>query len=104
MWHAQAQEKQSGEVNVNQNAFTHTSNVLLNKLQDQPIKLVDGCRLGYAEYGAPDSTPVLFFHGSRHIHTDMANIAARRNVRLITVDHPGYKNDCNPGPLEFRTE
>jgi len=35
----------------------------------------------------------LFFHGSpgsRHIHADMADIAARRKIRLIAVDRPGY--------------
>lgn len=59
----------------------------------QSILLPDGRRLGYAEYGAPDGRPVLFFHGapgSRHIHADMANIATRRGIRLIAVERPGY--------------
>lgn len=61
--------------------------------EDQSILLPDRRRLGYAEYGAPDGSPVLFFHGapgSRHIHADMANIATRRGIRLIAVERPGY--------------
>ena len=75
-------------------------NALAPKGEAQPqdpghrhVVLPDGRRLGYAEYGAPNGTPVLFFHGapgSRHIHADMADIAARRNVRLIAVERPGY--------------
>jgi pimeloyl-ACP methyl ester carboxylesterase len=78
---------------VNQNALARTGNTALNNLRDQQITLPDGRKLGYAEYGAPDGTPVLFFHGSpgsRHMHADMADVAARRNVRLITTDRPGY--------------
>lgn len=78
---------------MNQNAIARTGNAPSNKLQDQSISLADGRKLGYAEYGTPDGTPVLFFHGSpgsSHIHADMADIAARRNVRLIAVDRPGF--------------
>jgi pimeloyl-ACP methyl ester carboxylesterase len=68
---------------------------------DASIVLPDGRQLGYAEYGAPDGTPVLFFHGapgSRHIHADMAAIAVRRNIRLIAVERPGYGlSDAKPG-------
>lgn len=61
--------------------------------QDRFIKLPDGRQLGYAEYGVPTGSPVLFFHGapgSRHIHADMADIAARRGIRLVAVERPGY--------------
>lgn len=57
------------------------------------VHLPDGRRLGYAEYGLAGGVPVLFFHaapGSSHIHTDMAEIAAQRGVRLIAVERPGY--------------
>lgn len=57
------------------------------------ILLPDGRRLGYAEYGVPDGRPVLFFHGmpgSAYIDEDMANVAMRRDVRLIAVERPGY--------------
>ena len=68
---------------------------------DQFILLPDGRRLGYAEYGAPNGSPVLFFHsapGSRHIHADMASMAAQRGIRLIAVERPGYGlSDPQPG-------
>jgi pimeloyl-ACP methyl ester carboxylesterase len=60
---------------------------------DRSILLPDGRRLGYAEYGLPDGSPVLFFHGapgSWHIHADMADIATRRGIRLIAPERPGY--------------
>lgn len=62
-------------------------------LIDQAILLPDGRRLGYAEYGVTNGSPVLFFHGapgSSHIHQDLAKIAAQNNIRLIAVDRPGY--------------
>lgn len=61
--------------------------------EEHSILLPDGRRLGYAEYGAPDGRPVLFFHGapgSRHIHADMAEAVTRRGIRLIAVERPGY--------------
>jgi pimeloyl-ACP methyl ester carboxylesterase len=61
--------------------------------KEQSIPLPDGRRLGYAEYGAPEGRPVLFFHGapgSRHIHAGMARMAAQRGIRLIAAERPGY--------------
>lgn len=57
------------------------------------IVLPDGRKLGFAEYGAPNGTPVLFFHGapgSSYLPADMAEIAKQCCVRLIAVDRPGY--------------
>ncbi len=69
--------------------------------EDRFIFLADGRRLGYAEYGVPHGHPALFFHGapgSRHIHADMADIAARRGIRLIALERPGYGlSDAQPG-------
>lgn len=65
----------------------------LHKTQDRFITLPDRRKLGYAEYGVPTGRPVMFFHGSpgsSYIHVDMAGIAARRGIRLIAVDRPGY--------------
>lgn len=57
--------------------------------------------MGYAEYGAPDCSLVLFFHGapgSRHVHANMKNIAAQRSIRLIAAERPGYGlSDPQPG-------
>lgn len=65
----------------------------LHKTQDRFITLPDGRKLGYAEYGVPTGSPMLFFHGSpgsSYIHADMTDIVARRGIRLIAVDRPGY--------------
>lgn len=61
---------------------------------DHTLRLPDGRRLSYAEYGTPAGMPVLFFHGApgsrRSIFADMAEAAVRRGVRLIAPDRPGY--------------
>ena len=67
---------------------------------DNVIRLKDGRLLGYAEYGAPGGTPVIFFHGmpgSRLEGTLGHDAAARANVRLILPDRPGY------GLSDFKT-
>lgn len=73
----------------------------LKSAREDDFFLPDGRRLRYAEYGAPDGSPVLFFHGapgSCHIHADMAGIAAQRGVRLIAAERPGYGlSDPQPG-------
>jgi pimeloyl-ACP methyl ester carboxylesterase len=73
----------------------------LLEAQDRSFTLADGRQLGYAEYGVPSGSPVLFFHGapgSRHIHVDMVEIAARLGIRLIAVERPGYGlSDPQPG-------
>ena len=35
----------------------------MEKRTNQQISLHDGRTLGYAEYGAPEGTPVFYFHG-----------------------------------------
>lgn len=60
---------------------------------DSTVTLAEGRKLGFAEYGAQNGKPVLYFHGapgSSHIHADMAEMATQRNVRLVAVDRPGY--------------
>jgi len=61
---------------------------------DNALRLPDGRRLGYAEYGITAGLPVLFFHGApgsrRSIFGDMAESAARHGMRLIVPDRPGY--------------
>ncbi len=58
------------------------------------ITLADGRQLGYAEYGLPTGTPVLFCHGAPgsrlSIFADMSQAAAERNIRLISPDRSGY--------------
>ncbi len=67
--------------------------------RDGTVKLADGRRLGFAEYGAEGGDAVLWFHGTpgaRHqIAPDVNAIAGERNVRVITVERPGV-GDSTP--------
>jgi pimeloyl-ACP methyl ester carboxylesterase len=56
------------------------------------VRLADGRRLGYAEYGAPAGRPVLYFPGtpsSRLMHPPEAPSLAQ-SARVIVVERPGY--------------
>jgi len=65
------------------------------------ILLKDGRKLGFAEYGASQGSPLLHFHGwpgSRLEARLVAEPAARAGVRLIGVDRPGMGlSDFKPG-------
>jgi len=69
--------------------------------RDRLIRLADGRRLGYAEYGDPRGRPILFFHGlgtSRVICPPDDELARDLSVRLISVDRPGIGlSDARPG-------
>jgi pimeloyl-ACP methyl ester carboxylesterase len=61
---------------------------------NQQIKLRDGRRLGYAEYGHPDGSPIFFCHGfpgSRRdwLIFDSEDVAVDLKARIIAVDRPG---------------
>jgi pimeloyl-ACP methyl ester carboxylesterase len=54
--------------------------------------LPDGRQLGFAQFGAPDGKPLMFFHGlgaSRLTRHPDDSITASLDVRLITIDRPG---------------
>ncbi len=56
------------------------------------IRLNDGRKLGYAEYGDPHGKPILYFHGGISCRLDIAFAAeefARRGLRIIAPDRPG---------------
>jgi pimeloyl-ACP methyl ester carboxylesterase len=58
----------------------------------QAIRLRDGRRLGYAEWGDPGGRPLLYFHGwpGSRVEGRLGDEAARaRGVRLIALDRPG---------------
>jgi pimeloyl-ACP methyl ester carboxylesterase len=70
---------------------------------DLTIKLPDGRRLGYAEYGDPTGRPVLHFHGTPDSRlegtlAEVAQAASSLGVRLILPDRPGIGlSDFKPG-------
>jgi len=65
------------------------------------IMLPDGRALGYAQYGDPSGKPLIFFHGSpssRYLRHPDDKRTSSLNVRLITVERPGYGlSDQQPG-------
>ena len=65
------------------------------------LRLSDGRRLGYADYGDRQGTPLLFFHGtpgSRRVARWADLVARRRGIRLIAPDRPGFGlSDFQPG-------
>lgn len=68
---------------------------------DHQMILGDGRRLGYAEYGDPRGTPLVYLHGfpSSRLEAGLCQAAARRRqVRVIAVDRPGYGlSEFQPG-------
>lgn len=64
------------------------------------VRLRDGRRLGYAEYGDPGGSPVFAFHGipgSRLMLRVSHEPARRQSIRLIAPDRPGF-GLSNPQP------
>jgi pimeloyl-ACP methyl ester carboxylesterase len=56
------------------------------------MTLSDGRTLGFDDFGDPEGTPVLFFHGfgsSRVVRHPDDDIAAQLGARFIAVDRPG---------------
>lgn len=57
------------------------------------VRLPDGRRLCYAEYGAADGNPLLYCHGfpTSRLEAGLFDAAAcRLNLRVIAPDRPGY--------------
>jgi pimeloyl-ACP methyl ester carboxylesterase len=69
--------------------------------QSSTVRLQDGRRLGYAEYGDPAGRPVLLFHGtpgSRLYRHPDDSIARSLRARVIVPDRPGFGlSDLQPG-------
>jgi pimeloyl-ACP methyl ester carboxylesterase len=65
------------------------------------IELADGRSVGFATYGRPDGTAVLWCHGgpgSRLEAAHLAEEAAEAHLLLIGIDRPGYgMSSPNPG-------
>jgi len=61
--------------------------------EDNFIKLKDGRRLCYREYGDPKGKPVFYFHGwpaSRLSGSETKTAALKLGVRVISPDRPGF--------------
>ncbi|HUG47412.1 MAG TPA: alpha/beta hydrolase [Candidatus Limnocylindria bacterium] len=69
--------------------------------EDRLLHLRDGRRLGYAEYGDPAGSPLIYFHGlgSTRVTCPPDDGSARDlGVRLVAVDRPGVGlSDPQPG-------
>ena len=67
--------------------------------RDADFKLSDGRRIAYCEWGAPEGRPILLCHGSpgSRLFGPDSRTTAEADVRLITVDRPGYgRSDPKP--------
>jgi pimeloyl-ACP methyl ester carboxylesterase len=65
----------------------------VSSLPGGELRLRDGRRLAYAEYGDPQGKPVFFFHGtpgSRLFHHPDTSVAASTGARIIAIDRPGF--------------
>lgn len=59
---------------------------------DNILRLSDGRKLGYAEYGDPKGRPLFFFHGwpgSRYAAKLIDQEAKKQGLRVIAPDRPG---------------
>lgn len=64
----------------------------MNKLS-QTIKLRDGRKLGYAEYGDTEGKPLFYFHGNPGTRTEakMSVLTlSEKTARIISIDRPGF--------------
>jgi pimeloyl-ACP methyl ester carboxylesterase len=74
---------------------------MINKATENYLKLPDGRKLCYAEYGDPNGKPIFEFHGnpSSRLGSMLFDEAARRlGIRVIGIDRPGMGlSDYRPG-------
>lgn len=72
-----------------------------HETEHRTLRLADGRRLGYAEYGRPDGEPLCYFHGhpGSRLEARFAHPAATAaGLRVIALDRPGYGlSDFQPG-------
>ncbi|MET0333569.1 MAG: alpha/beta fold hydrolase [Rhizobacter sp.] len=69
------------------------------------LRLKDGRQLSYAEYGAPDGEPVLYFHALNASRLELLIHADRLRelgVRLIAIDRPGYGHSAFVERRDYR--
>jgi len=62
-------------------------------VQNQRIELASGRTVGFADYGIPDATAVLWCHGGPGSRLEPAYLrrqASQADLRIIGIDRPGY--------------
>ena len=62
-------------------------------MEDQTIGLASGRTVGFADYGIPDATAVLWCHGGPGSRLEPAYLrrqASEAGLRIIGIDRPGY--------------
>ena len=67
---------------------------------DDVVVLPDGRKLGYAEWGIADGTPVLYLPGTptSRLYALPVDPLEQEGIRLIAIDRPGYgKSDAKDG-------
>jgi pimeloyl-ACP methyl ester carboxylesterase len=64
----------------------------MDKLNQQ-FRLIDGRRLGFAEYGSAHASPLIYLHGwpsSRLEPRAMGTVCEDLGIRMLAPDRPGY--------------
>src|SRR5262245_45860461 len=62
-------------------------------VEDQAIVLADGRTVGFADYGSPPATAVLWCHGGPGSRVEPAHLRSRAKaaaLRIVGIDRPGY--------------
>lgn len=82
--------------------IVENNTVTPSKQEGKFVKLKDGRRLYYHEFGAPHGKPVLYCHGHPGSHLDLGMfdeaLFARFGLRMISPDRPGIgQSDFLPG-------
>jgi len=69
-------------------------------MNESKLTMPDGRTVGFADYGTPDQTAVLWCHGGPGCRFEpgfFAAAAARAGLRLVGIDRPGY-GQATPWP------
>ncbi|KAL0482331.1 alpha/beta-hydrolase [Acrasis kona] len=57
---------------------------------NQIYTLSDGRKIGFAQYGPSDSYPIIYCHGTPSSRLEAALWDTDENVRIISIDRPGF--------------
>ena len=74
-------------------------------MEDLTVELSDGRDLGFAEYGTPEGTPVLYFHGGQESRLSARFLdepARSAGIRIIAPERPGIGLSSPQPGRQFR--